>query len=323
MNSVLILGANGRLGQAATRAFAQAGWRVFAQVRRATPQPVGATPLLMAVADTQALVRAAAGASVVLHALNPRYTRWGREALPLLHQGLAVAGQLGACFMLPGNVYNFGSGMPALLKEDTPEHADTPNGRIRVQMEATLRTAAGRGQSAVVIRAGDFFGAGSGSWLDLVIAKGVRQGRLAYPGPLDRAHAWAYLPDLAQAFVAVASQPAPSGLQRLHFAGHTLTGHELLAALDSVAAELGLRPAAGFAQRGLPWPLLRALGPLVPMWREVARMRYLWQVPHALDGTSLAERVALPPATPLRTALRQSLLDLGLASDSAAGLQAV
>jgi len=31
----------------------------------------------------------------------------------------------------------------------------------------------------VVIRAGDFFGAGSGSWMDLVITKSLRQGKLA------------------------------------------------------------------------------------------------------------------------------------------------
>jgi nucleoside-diphosphate-sugar epimerase len=314
MQTVLILGANGRLGQAATQAFAQAGWRVYAQLRRDTPQPAGVTPLLIDIAHTQPLARAAAGAQALVYAINPPYGRWGRHAMPMLQQGLAVAEQLGARFMLPGNVYNYGSTMPALLREDTPEQADTPNGRVRVQMEAALRVATGRGQSAVVIRAGDFFGAGRGSWLDLVIAKGLQQGRLAYPGPLDRAHAWAYLPDLAQAFVAVAALPARPGLERLHFAGHTLTGQELLDALEGVAADLGRRPAAGFALRGMPWALLRVLGPVVPTWREVARMRYLWQRPHALDGARLAARVALPPATPLRVALRQSLLDLGLAA---------
>ena len=35
-STVLVLGANGRFGLAATRAFAAAGWRVLAQVRRET-----------------------------------------------------------------------------------------------------------------------------------------------------------------------------------------------------------------------------------------------------------------------------------------------
>ena len=37
----------------------------------------------------------------------------------------------------------------------------------------------------------------------VAIVKALAKGKLVYPGPLDRAHAWAYLPDLAQAFVAV------------------------------------------------------------------------------------------------------------------------
>ena len=63
----------------------------------------------------------------------------------------------------------------------------------------------------------------------------------------------------------------------------------------------------------MPWGVIRAVGLVYPLWRELARMRYLWERPHALDGRQLAARVALAPATPLATALRQSLLDLGLA----------
>ena len=75
-------------------------------------------------------------------------------------------------------------------------------------LEAELQQRAQAGRlRAVVIRAGDFFGAGSGSWLDLAIAKDVAKGRLVYPGPLDLPHAWAYLPDLARAFVRIAQQP--------------------------------------------------------------------------------------------------------------------
>ena len=36
-------------------------------------------------------------------------------------------------------------------------------------------------------------------------------------------------------------------------------------------------------------------------------MRYLWQVPHALDGAALAQYAGPVPRTPLREALRASL----------------
>ena len=104
--TVLILGANGRLGTAAARAFAAAGWRVLAQVRRAANPELDGVAQAVAIAldDTETLVRSARGTTVVVHAVNPAYTRWDAEAMPALEAGLAVAERLGAHFMLPGNV---------------------------------------------------------------------------------------------------------------------------------------------------------------------------------------------------------------------------
>ena len=61
----------------------------------------------------------------------------------------------------------------------------------------------------------------------------------------------------------------------------------------------------------MPWPLLRALGVAVPLWRELVRMSYLWRVPHALDGRRLAARCPELRPTPLDDALRASLAELG------------
>ena len=311
--TVLVLGANGRFGAAAVQAFGAAGWRVVAQARRAptTPLPPGAVAIDTALADTEALARRAAGARAVVYAVNPIYTRWDAELLPLARQGMAVAERLGARFMLPGNIYNFGAGMPARLFEDTLQRPTTRKGRQRCQLEDELQARAAQGLTSVVIRAGDFYGAGSGSWLDQAIVKDLGRGKLVYPGPLDVPHAWAYLPDLARAFVAVAARDDAPPFQRLHFAGHTLTGHELLAAIDAAAAELGLQPAAGFRRGGLSWGLIRTIGVVYQPWRELARMSYLWRVPHALDGAALRAAVGPLPATPLQAALRDALLSLG------------
>jgi nucleoside-diphosphate-sugar epimerase len=314
MNSptVLILGANGRFGAAAVQAFAAAGWRVLAQVRRASasPMPARVETLDIPLSNTAMLAARAAGASAVVYAVNPLYTRWDAEALPLFRLGLDVAERLGASFMLPGNVYNFGERMPPKLMPETPEQPTTTKGEQRVAMEAEMRARTAQGLHGVVIRAGDFFGAGRGSWLDLVIVKGAAKGQLAYPGPLDVQHAWAYLPDLARAFVAVANK-APRGFTRLHFEGHTFTGREWLAHIESAADSLGLRPRKGWRHGAMPWGLIRAIGTVYPLWRELARMSYLWRVPHALDGGALAALVGAMPATAPVAALRHSLIELG------------
>ncbi len=310
--TALVLGANGRFGQAAVAAFAQAGWRVLAQVRRTPPPlPAGASALVAPLSDIDALVVQAAGARVVVHAVNPPYTRWHLEVLPAARLGLDLAQRLGACFMLPGNIYHFGEPMPALLRPDTPPSPSTEKGRIRGELEAAMRARAASGPRSVVIRAGDFFGSGRGSWLDLVIAKSLAQGKLVYPGPLDVPHAWAYLPDLARAFVAVAGHEELPAFADLHFPGYTLTGRQLLAALQHAAASLGVVPAQGWRQGSMPWGLIRAGGVFVPTWRAIAEMSYLWRVPHALDGTALHAAIGELPATPIDAALRAALLDLG------------
>src|SRR5215831_1228365 len=86
---VLVLGAAGRLGHAAARAFRDAGWSVASLVR---PGSAARAPADTEIVEVHALDHAAVGAAaraadVVLHALNPSYTDWPRLALPLAYSG--------------------------------------------------------------------------------------------------------------------------------------------------------------------------------------------------------------------------------------------
>jgi nucleoside-diphosphate-sugar epimerase len=307
--TVLVLGAAGRIGQVLVTAFADAGWSVRAQSRKRLPDALMDHPQVQPVRcdafDAAALQVAAQGAAVVVHALNPPYTEWDRLALPLVDAAITAARSSGALLMLPGNVYNFGSELPADLTLSTPERGDIPKARIRIETEA--RMAAASDLDSVVIRAGDFFGGpGRGSWFDLVMTTRLKSGRLVQPGATDLPHAWAYLPDLAQTFVRVADKRAElHGHHRLHFAGHSVSGDAMRDAFESVLGR-PLRDAA------LPWGLMRLAAPLVPAWREVLVMRYLWQRPHRLDDSSLRELIGAPPRTPLPQAVAAALDELGL-----------
>lgn len=318
--TALILGANGRFGVAAAGAFVAAGWRVIAALRRdpdpAMPRNVRITRV--ALDQTEQLASEAAGANVVVHALNPTYTQWAKQAMPLVRSGLAVAERLGARFYFPGNVYNFGEAMPPTLVEDTPQRG-TGKGALRIAMEEEIERWCARGQvRATIIRAGDYFGGGTGNWFDLVIVKRIRRGKLVYPGPTNVAHAWAYLPDLARAFVAAAERSPErcSAFERFHFAGHSLTGDKLLEEIARAAMALGIAPARGWSRGTFPWRLLRVGGRVVPLWRELAEIAYLWRIPHALDGTALEQAVGPLRTTPLESALRHALAALGLTGRS-------
>lgn len=296
---VLILGARGRLGMAATRAFAQAGWQVLAQVRpgaqRATlPAIAGVWWMPVAVDDTAALAAQAQGAQVVVHALNPAYTHkaWREEAPALMEAAIAVTRQLRATLMLPGNVYNFGEAMPPVLREDTPQAATGFKGRMRVQLEQRLQAATQGGEMrAVVLRAGDFFGSGTGS-LD---RPGHRQGPAPGPHhlarPAGRGHALGVPARPGSHAGARGAGAAPAGRFRGVCRLRRPPRHRA-----AVAAQLhgghcggaGLAAYNGSAAGGEVALALAALGSLVaPTFAAVANMRYLWSTPHRLDNTRL------------------------------------
>jgi nucleoside-diphosphate-sugar epimerase len=201
---ILVMGAAGRLGYVAAETFRGAGWTVTGLVRpgRAKDVPRRVEPIEAVTRDDA--VKAGEGCDVVLNALNPHITLWDKNALSLAYGAIAAAEGSGATLLFPGSVWNLGRGMPPALDENTPQDATTRKGKMRVEIEQRIKEATDRGMRAIVLRAGDFYGAGRGSWLDLVICKELDRQRLTYPGPLDVMHAWAYLPDFAATLVTLA-----------------------------------------------------------------------------------------------------------------------
>lgn len=320
---VLILGARGRFGLAAAKAFAAAGWQVIAHMREGAQVPPEVqgdkrmTWLSGDVFNADEIAQQSSGASVVLHAMNPAYTQraWQQEVLPMADAAIRVSRLLGATLMVPGNVYNFGASMPGVLREDTPQAAHTVKGKIRVALEQRLVDS---GIPCVVIRAGDFFGGGKGTWFDQAIVKDIKKGIFSYPGQQDTPTAWAYLPDLARTFVAVAGRRTQlSRFEVLHFAGHQVSGRRWLEVLQPLALQQGWIPEAGhLAFKGMPWGIIRALGRVIPTWGALAEMKYLWDTPYALDNRKLTALIGPEPHTHLPEAAAAALADLGLITAS-------
>ena len=323
--TVLILGARGRFGLATAQAFADAGWHVLAHMRVGGKVPQQAQGdarihwLEADVHDAAALARAARAqapqqeVAVVVHALNPAYTNqaWKAQVLPMTEAALALCKTLNATLMLPGNIYNFGVDMPAVLTEDTPQQARTIKGQIRIAMEEHIRRS---GVRSIVIRAGDFFGAGSGTWFDQAIVKDLAKGVFTYPGAPDVATAWAYLPDLGRTFVAVAKQRAQTKpFEVLHFAGYRITAHQWMDVLNPLARARGwVKSGDGLRYKRLPWALIRFGGMFVPTWAALAEMHYLWDTPHALANEKLTALIGAEPHTALDVAVQVALAELGL-----------
>jgi nucleoside-diphosphate-sugar epimerase len=302
---ILVLGAAGRLGFAAAEAFRDAGWSVKGLVRpgAAWRAPQGID--LVETNDRAVAVQEARGTDIVLHALNAPYTGWAQHALPLAYSAIEAAEQSGATLIFPGNVYNYGAGMPAVLDETAPMQPTSRKGKIRAEIELRLREASDRGVRTIVLRAGDFFGRGRGSWFDLVLIKELAKNKVTYPGPLDVVHEWTYLPDYIDALIKLAAIRATLGpYEAFGFPGHAVTGQEFVSAIAKASGR-----ALKVGQ--INWWMMRTVGSIWKMGRELTEIGYLWQVPHRIDGSKLTAAIGEVPHTPLNTAVTQSLRELG------------
>jgi nucleoside-diphosphate-sugar epimerase len=303
---ILVLGAAGKLGYAAAEAFRDAGWIVVSLVRPGSGAraPQGTQVVEAHALDCEAMTKAAREADIVLHALNPPYTGWDLLALPLAYAAIDAAEKAGATLLFPGNLYNFGKGLPAVIDETTPMQPSARKGQLRVLIEQRIREATERGLRAIILRAGDFFGAGRGTWLDLVIAKDLPRGTLTYPGPFDVVHEWAYVPDLAEAFVRVTERRASlPAFETFGFCGHAVTGREFL---DAIAHATPIN----VTRKRMSWWMVHALSPFVKVSRELSEVAYLWHAPHRIAGDKLKSLIGEVPHTPLQDAVRRSIKEL-------------
>lgn len=320
--TALVLGAAGSFGAHAAEALVRRGWTIRALSRRpdraAAAQP--RAPFEWRAGDAmrrEDVIAAAQGAELIVHAANPPgYHAWSRLVPAMAESATAAALASGARLVFPGNVYNYAPDSGDLIAEGAPQRPQTRKGAIRVQVEEDMARAADRGARILILRAGDFFGPAARNnalaWLTRRSAGRVRT--VYHPGPVSVGHAFAYLPDLAEAMGRlVDAEDRLDRFERVHFRGHWADGDASL--LDAVRTAQNDPSIPG---RPFPWAVITALSPAVEMLRELREMRYLWRQPIGLDNAHLRALIGPEPHTPFATAVGAALEDLGCAPAAAA-----
>lgn len=309
--TALVLGATGGIGGEVVSALQRRGWRIRALHRDPAAARQRSVPDLDWVSgdamDADSVAAAAGGVSLLVHAVNPPgYRNWARLVLPMLDSSIRAAERAGARIVLPGTVYNYGPDAFPAPAEDAPQHPLTRKGAIRVEMERRLEAAAARGVPVLIVRAGDFFGPrAANNWLSQGLIKPGQPVRsITDPGRKGVGHQWAYLPDVAEAMARLVERAGP-GFERFHMDGHWDP--------DGTAMIAAIRRAVGrdVPVRALPWPVLGLLAPVVPLFRELWEMRYLWRQTLRLDNARLVATLGAEPRTPLDEAVRTTLIGLG------------
>ena len=281
--TALILGASGRFGKHAAEAFWNAGWQVRIFDRQADD-----------------LMRTAEGADVIVNGWNAPYSEWAHEIPAMTRDIVEAASASGASVLIPGNIYGYGEGSPALIGPDAPKQASNPLGRIRNEMEEAYRAS---GVQTIILRAGDFLDTeASGNWFDKIIIAKLASGKITAPGDPDAPHAWAYLPDMARAAVELAERRTMLGqFHEVLFPGYTLSLRQMTELLSQATG----RP---LTVSTMSWAPLQLARPFWPEAGKLIEMRYLWDMPHALDrqgfDTLLPHFIETDPLAALAAAIR-------------------
>jgi nucleoside-diphosphate-sugar epimerase len=315
--TALVLGATGGIGGAVARKLHDRGWRIRALNRNAAKMAKAAPEFEWLQGDAmngRDVLQAAEGADLIVHAVNPPgYRDWEKLVLPMLDNTIASAKAVGARIVLPGTVYNFGPDAFPVLREDSPQHAATKKGGIRVEMERRLKAVSQSGVGVIIVRAGDFFGPGTtgNSWLSGgMITPGKPVTVVKNPAARGVGHQWAYLPDVAETMVRLVERadrlPA---FAVFHMDGFwDGDGRQMAETIRRVAG--GRVKIAGF-----PWWIVPLAAPFVPFMRELKEMRYLWRLPLRMSNDRLVAELGAEPHTPVDEAVCATLLSLGCLED--------
>jgi nucleoside-diphosphate-sugar epimerase len=307
----LILGISGGFGQAVAAALAQRGWGIRALSRRPAdrrpPLPYPVEWQMGDALDAASVRQAAEGATLIVHGVNPPdYQRWREDGLPMLAHTIAAAKESGATILFPANIYVFSSTSPPRVDESAVREPQSRKGQVRLEMEHMLEQAAREhGIPVIALRAGDFFGPGiTNSWFAQAMAKGGFSAKVIRTlTPPGIAHAWAYVPDLAEAFARLVErrQTLPT-FTLAHFAGHAdMTGRDMAEAVARVISRgnVPIRP--------FPWFTFWLGALFVPFLREALEMRWLWKTSITLENGQLRHLIGEEPHTPLDNAVRAAL----------------
>lgn len=273
--SALILGPTGRFGGGMQAAFEAAGWKTKAFSR-----------------SRHNLMLDAKSHDVIVYGWNPGFQNWAGQARKCLQVVIEAAERHGCTILFPGNVLVYGDASPEVMTEDTPHAADNPLGMIRVEMEQMLARSSAQ---VIILRGGDFLNAQySGAWFDGVIARKINKGFIRYPGRPDAVHAFAYLPDFARAFVMLAEKRAElDRFTTLNFEGYSLTGQEMA---DILGVEF----------RKFNWRIIWFFSFYFLFAHGLQELRYLWDMPHRLDGRKFREVLPDFQPTPVEVGLRRA-----------------
>jgi nucleoside-diphosphate-sugar epimerase len=303
--SAVVIGA-GVIGSRVAGLLAGRGERVCVVSRRgpAADQAAGSpgvTHVAADAADAEAMGRLADGAAVIYNCVNPPYHRWPADWPPIAASLLGAAERSGAVLVTLSNLYGYGPAARSLgvgcydaahpMTESTPLAATGRKGRVRARVWQDTLAAheAGRIRAAEV-RAADYVGPGAQSALGERVVGRIRQGKsVSVLGRADRPHTWSFTDDVARMLVVAGTDPRAWG-RAWHAPSDEPRSQRQV--VDDFARAAG---AGRVRVRALPSVVLRGLGLVSPLLRELRETEYQFLDDFVMDSSAARAAFGLNP----------------------------
>ncbi|MCL6604781.1 MAG: NAD-dependent epimerase/dehydratase family protein [Paenibacillus sp.] len=300
----LIIGGNGGLGLAITEELLSTGKAVKATYHRSNDALTRLKGPLLTMAqfdikngrDLNQLLK---GVKTVYFCLNVPYQDWYTvmpQALKELTQSLNSSQKL----VFPGNVYGYGKFQYIPVDENHPKAALTKKGKLRNQLEDTLKNqSVSQGFRYVIPRYPDYYGPNVTNRVFGPIFTGALKAKtISWPGKLSVPHDLVYIRDAAKAAVLLA-ESGESGEWHVSGAG-AIEGQQFL---NMVQDEAG----SPRKSRTLPGWAVGLAGIVDKEAKEFHELLYEFQYPLILNENKFTKRFPTYTATPHVAAVKETL----------------
>jgi nucleoside-diphosphate-sugar epimerase len=302
-NKLHVVFGSGAVGLGVARILLAEGKQVRIVNRSGKAQIKGEVEITKADAsDAEQTRKVCQGAEVVYNCAGAGYTDWATLFPPIQRGIIAGAAATNAKLVVAENLYMYGA-VTGPMTENLPHAPSTRKGRVRAQMTEELMEAHQKGiVRATAGRASDFYGPFAreqGIFGDRILRPLLAGKKVSVTGKLDVLHTYTYVEDFSRGLVLLGAHDEALG-QAWHIPNApTITTRQMLTIFFE---EAGLPPKLGTVPDGM----IKALGYVNPLLREVAEMLYEFREPFVVDSSKFVHTFG-DIATPHRQAVSQTL----------------